>query len=838
LDQQGSDKSQHSEALGALQHFLSDSIPPMIFAESVEDVFNLPVRNTAGAILAWVAGQSQVGGAVTTSDYLFHAVKKLNLLGELELVPRDRLNTFIKSLSHFLLESCPEHERRTLATNLENLERSEGVVAAQVPVSAQPSGVLHVGGPAPGMATQPGAGQPGVFGDPLLGLMLQRLQSGIGGGQQLSGPRLAQSPLLAGVLAEAATLASSPTEFESTLGQLRNYGVPAEEGIVRILGQSLPDWAAPTTDDPEQEPPQRAVRAMKQIIALASDRQEKYERFAELVNTAVEEFNSGSLGRAVTMLDLADSMIEDDEVDPTIVDTVRGKGYSALDEQQLRQCAESEDLHYLFRRVMGFFPQLSPEELFLDLETEDSRDRRRLLLQLLTAQGGDAREAALDMLHKANAGEISLPWYLERNLVYLLRTIERPEDAPVGPEIGALIHESELDKPLPLIREAMATLGQMDNDRVVKTLVARVSELEDALLGGRQLPHTEEELQSLLDTALTMLVRTGTPEARRCLVAHGLKRQSELGNTLARLTKLGNQDLSGDAALVKRLVRAIKEELPTKVLGVSVGGRRKADNVERIIEALSGTDTPLVRQAFQELSTRYEGQPLGEAATRALQKLGAPPPSKETTTAALAGDLGLFGLPSLLQNLSDTQVTGVLTVLDAAGNTAATIRLDDGMVLSARTDRLEGEAAVYQMLEKPVLGRFIFVDSDEESEINMEKGAPKAVQPILFEGIRRYDEFMRAASLAPDDSQFKATDQKPTKVTDEPSMDLLKGVWFKAAKGATPAQCEAEFPVDCYRIRRMFEHWLGEGSLVTIEPGGGAPAGAQQPSSSSQTPAQ
>jgi hypothetical protein len=499
------------------------------------------------------------------------------------------------------------------------------------------------------------------------------------------------------------------------------------------------------------------------------------------------------------------------------VETVRAKARGALDDKQLRTLAEDEDSHYLLRRMMSFFPQLAPDELFIELEEEESRDRRRLILLLLSAQGEAARTAALEALQGAVSGERSFPWFVERNLVYLLRTIDRPEDAPVEVEVDVLIHQSELDNPLPLIREAMATLGQLDSERVVQTLVARVNEIEDALVGDRQIPHGEEEAQSLLDTALTMLARTGTPEARRCLAAHGLKRQPQLGNTFARLTKLGSQDLSDDSTTVNRLVQALREELPTKVLGVSVGGRRKAENAERLIEALSGTDIPVVREAFTDIGKRYSNQPLGDAALQALDRMGRTELPEEASTAALAGDLGLFGLPSLLQNLSDSQLTGVLTVLDAVGNTAASIQLESGLIRRAETGHLHGDSACYQLLEKPILGRFVFVESEPESDINMEKGAAKQIQPLLFEGIRRYDEFMRAVSLAPDTARFKATDRKPTKVPDEPNMDLLKSVWYKAAEGATPEECEVEFPVDSFRVRRLFEHWVTEGALALQE---------------------
>ncbi len=823
MDHSGSQDAPKPEALASLRSYLADSIPPLIFGESAEDLLRLPLRTIAAEILGWVAAQSHIGDAVTTSDYLFHAVKKLHLMGELELLPRDRVKAFIRGLKPFLLQSCPEHERAALATSLDNVEHSEGT-------SAAPVGVVHRGG-GPGLAGVAHAGGSAVLSDRRVGLLLHRLESALQAQPvavpgQLGG---ATGPLVAGILSEAASLAQSPAELESSLGQLQRYGVPAvEEGIVRLLGRSLPDWAPPPPSDAAQQPPQNAVRAMRRIIGMAGDRQEKYKRFGELVNTAVDEFNAGSLGRAVTLLDLASRMIDEEEVEPTIVTAVRDKAHRAIDEKQLRQCAENEDSHYLLRRVIGFFPQLQPEEVFQELDTEENRDRRRLLLQLLAAQGETARAAALEALRGVLSGDRSYAWYLQRNMVYLLRTIPRLEESPIEPEIDVLVNTSELDNPLPLIRESLATLGQLEHDRVVKTLLARVSELEDALLGKRLVPHGQEEVESLLDTALTMLARTGSSEARRSLVAHGLRREPQLGNTMARLARLGGQDLSQDGTVVKRLVQALKEELPTKVLGLAVGGRRRAENSERLVEALSGTDTPLVRQIFADIGKRYSGDPLGATAARALERMGAVASAEEavpTSTAALAGDLGLFGLPSLLQNLSDSQVTGILTVLDASGGTAAEIRLDGGLIRSVRAGQLGGEPAIYQMLERPILGRFVFVDGEDDSDINMEKNAPKPIQPLLFEGIRRYDEFMRAAALAPDTARFAATDRKPTRASDEPNEDLLTSVWYKAAGGASPVECEAEFPVDSYRIRRLFEHWISEGSLVPRAEQSAEPAG-------------
>jgi len=432
---------------------------------------------------------------------------------------------------------------------------------------------------------------------------------------------------------------------------------------------------------------------------------------------------------------------------------------------------------------------------------------------VLNAQPEATRKAALEKLHEVVAGDASYPWYFERNLVYLLRTTRRPSDAPADPEIDVLIPMSELEGPLPLVREALATLGQIQHERAVTALVARVSELEDALLGKRPLPHDEGELRALLDSVAGMLARSPAKEARRCVIQHGLKRQPQLGDTLARLSKLSGQDLSEDRSAVDRLVRCLRDELPGKVLGLTVVTGRKARNVERVIQALSGTDTPAVREVLGEVVASYSGQEFATVAARALSQLGTTVHADEAPSAALTGDLDLFGLPSLLQNLSDSQLSGTLTVLDSNGRTAASVALDTGFMTSAEAGNLRDETAIYQLLEKPVRGRFVFIKQESSRGPHPTNPGGKPVAPILFEGIRRYDELMRAAALAPDGGHFRSTGKRPTNVADEPNTDLVKNIWRRALEGATPEVLERELPVDSYRVRRLFEHWLGEGSL-------------------------
>ena len=68
----------------------------------------------------------------------------------------------------------------------------------------------------------------------------------------------------------------------------------------RLLSGALPDWAptyAPSTEGDEAPPLSGAAETMKKVVDLAKDPAELNERFRELITTAVDEFNSGSLGQ-------------------------------------------------------------------------------------------------------------------------------------------------------------------------------------------------------------------------------------------------------------------------------------------------------------------------------------------------------------------------------------------------------------------------------------------------------------------------------------------------------------------------------------------------------------
>jgi hypothetical protein len=853
-----------SEAQSEFARYLSDEIAPMIFADSAEILFKLPPEVMVRGIHSWVGVQLQGPRPSPVSDYLLHSARKVHNLGELELIPAEELNEFLGKLGPLLVSICPEQDRRALTTNLGLLEVSDrGGMAAHISVGPSPhrGGTSPPSGPLPttqnrqtdqqpptqqlqqppeapppteSCGSSASGGEPTPTGDQT-GAHIDRLNQLLDRWERLSpaaGPDKtsaldaslvgAQGAILSRIIDEVASSARSTTDLDNQLRYLDGVGVDgAGTGVFRVLSGTLPDWAParpPTAEDGDPRPLFGAAETMKKVVELAKDPAELNERFRELITAALEEFNGGSIGRAVTVLDLAQRMVSEKEVDPSFAANIIDQTTGNLDRAQLKRYADQEDKRILLRRVLVFFPSYQVDNLIQDLMVEERRDRRRLLLQLLMIHGEDARVATIKVLGNALTGETPQPWFVQRNLIYLLRSLPSEDKSSQEKEIDLLVRASVPGGEIPLIREALTGLSQIDNPRAAQTLIARVSDFEDLAAEKGQAIHGASEIESLLDTAVNAVVRFDTKEAHQCVVTHGLSRRPELGDTFARLAMLSAKDLSEDRAAINRITGAIEAELPVKVFGVPVKTPRRAYNIARMLESLSGTDSPGVRKVFDNIIRNYPGQQFADEAAKALTKLDGLTASRGDSgdaepATSLSGDLALFGLPNLLQNLADSGVEGVLTVIDDHGSSTASITLCDGAMVEAAGGGLENDAAVYQLLERPTPGRFIFVN--QTVDVPGGSGSPSGTTMInlLMEGMRRYDELNRAAAVIPEEASFGATGQQPTGLADETDANFVNDVWLRAAKGATPIEIENSSGADAYRVFRLFEHWVNEGSL-------------------------
>src|SRR5262249_17510703 len=180
-------------------------------------------------------------------------------------------------------------------------------------------------------------------------------------------------------------------------------------------------------------------------------------------------------------------------------------------------------------------------------------------LLLLEVHGLTARQSALERLHMVfGQGAGDEDWYFRRNLLYLLRRIPRPAGMSIDEDVDVAVRHAELRFPAPLVKEAMANLGQLKHDRAERTLIEMLHDLEGMLSKPGESPYDAREMRLLLDRLVAALARYGTPASRRAVVEHGVSAKKEVGGTRSRLAELARPDLSKNQGPVQPPLASVK----------------------------------------------------------------------------------------------------------------------------------------------------------------------------------------------------------------------------------------------------------------------------------------
>jgi hypothetical protein len=813
-----SEKPEVKEALYELQQYLSDRLAPLMVADSLGMLVTLPPQLAAAEIQSWISAQYHGAGAqVPISDYLFHALRKIHDVGDFSLIPAPALSAYLKQLKVLLLEFCPEADRELLRTNLGRL--GESTAGPPPPVE-----ILHrqPGGEVGGLAAAPLAAEAAAAPVPMSAeiargmrrftLLLERLSRTPLPASAAPDPNMpdARRELLSQAVAQAAQSASSGQEMDLYMEKLRQTGVAAHtDQLFRALGESLPGWSVPLPAG-SAAPATGPAEAMYRIVALSPSYEEAARRFRDLVQAAVHQFNEGLLTRAATMFGVASRVVAEKKVGQPVADAVQKSSNEILSPERLRKFAESPDRHPLLRGVMNFYARLTPQGLLHDLREEDRRDRRRLLLALLEVHGAAARAAVMESLETSLAGgaKEADPYY-QRNLIYLLRQIPRPPEAPLEDEIDLMVRAAPMGAGAVVLKEAILALGRIHHDKSEVALVGYLRAFEGMALKPETAAYDSTEVLALLDRTASSLAAMGTRGTLLALLDHGLKAQPELGDTRIRLMELGSHDLRSHPALAAKLVAMVKAELPKSVMGIVI--KKGADSVRPLVAALAGTPSAEVQALLSEVAARFSAEPLGQSAARALAAQRAAAGTRPAAP-SLSGDLELFGLPNLLQNLADNKATGALTLFTTDRTIVSVLNLDGGRLRSCQTGALRGKDAFYQVCERPFPGTFALSGHREAKP----EGSPEPAQdlvPLILEGLRRHDELRRATALVADDARLAGTGVAPTAVDGETDRSLVETVWKAVLAGTPPRRCETEVPVDAYRVRRLLAHWVEEGAL-------------------------
>src|ERR1044072_4005233 len=127
------------EAVDELQAYLSDQLPPLRVLDSARLLLAHAPELGAEVVRAWVNGQLRAPGAnVSTVDFLFHAVKKFQLLGRLKMIDPQALQTYLEGVIGILVAQAPPVEQEALRSFLLQASEAESTLPSQVQVLYRP----------------------------------------------------------------------------------------------------------------------------------------------------------------------------------------------------------------------------------------------------------------------------------------------------------------------------------------------------------------------------------------------------------------------------------------------------------------------------------------------------------------------------------------------------------------------------------------------------------------------------------------------------------------------------------------------------------------------------
>ena len=145
---------------------------------------------------------------------------------------------------------------------------------------------------------------------------------------------------------------------------------------------------------------------MQQIVSLPEDPVEVRAATATWWAPPPSSSTRATSGRAVQMFELARRLAAEKKLEPASLEPIQKKGHEELDPARLRQYMDRPERPQQLQEVMDFFERgLGAEQLLGQLEVEERRERRRLLLDLLVVHGEKARALASARLQSPGGGQ-------------------------------------------------------------------------------------------------------------------------------------------------------------------------------------------------------------------------------------------------------------------------------------------------------------------------------------------------------------------------------------------------------------------------------------------------
>ncbi len=220
------------------------------------------------------------------------------------------------------------------------------------------------------------------------------------------------------------------------------------------------------------------LRAMDREVQSLTLEPVSPERARRTLQTAIEKFNHGDIEQALFELEMAEGELRRAFGEPAHRRAVLIGAQCQVDRHRLADLIATPGVHSRLRRFLRHFPDWSVQPLFDRLALEPERRERRRLLDLLIVHGWDTRRTASSLLlEEATAGRSIFPWYVTRNLIFLLRRLVETDPDASELELMSVLDFADLARPHQIVTEAVGYLSRVQDGRSESRLLKMLDQL-------------------------------------------------------------------------------------------------------------------------------------------------------------------------------------------------------------------------------------------------------------------------------------------------------------------------------------------------------------------------
>jgi len=315
-------------------------------------------------------------------------------------------------------------------------------------------------------------------------------------------------------------------------------------------------------------------------------------------------------------------------------------------------------------------------------------------------------------------------------------------------------------------------------------------------------PLSEEELRMIMargrmetHTPGSIVFNIGNPADAVYVVKTGVVeicRRSGEGRKMSAVAYLGESDPIGETAIITGSTRASMARVPEWVEILRID---RASFTE-LLRELPTLSLSLLGVFAKRLERGFKKE---RVASRYRQ---------------LSGKLEYFDLPTVIQTLSNSNLTGTLTITDASGRVFAMLYLETGYVLYAKLGHLRGKQAFYQLFQSTEQDGFSFKGGLPPKEFEGEPQIAMSPMALLLESARLHDELEDLRTRYPDPYQVFQPKSDTLTWDHEETQTLAEEIWVHLKLGQPIAQMTVEIPVCEHHIYNVLSVMDAQGLVA------------------------